>query len=422
MLRSDNIVVLAQAKLSGCVGPDDQNCLPIYDRLSSKANSLWAPVTRRGRWHGFAVNALTAAGAVVVTLLLLEGLFRLLPVATAPRVEPPTADNPIQRYVANSAFIWSLGWNFQGVVQGRTNAQGFVADYDYDAAATSPLVTVIGDSFVEAFAVGFRQSLTGRLQQALGTRGRAYAFAQAGSPLSQYIAYAMHACESYRPQRMVILIVGNDFDESVFATRLRNGIFHLHPRPDGGFDNVLTPLPPMRLIERIARSSALALYVFRNLGRGGLAPSLIIGKANAQAAGVGPFVGNTSADANARRVAEGEKVIDWFLGRLSDQTCLKPKDIVLAVDAMRPEVYDPARLAAARASYFGRMRAGVLAKGAARGFTVVDLEQAFAASFARDGERFEPLTDGHWNAHGHAVGAEAVLAALADWPPLSKAP
>lgn len=379
-------------------------------------------MTRLARWRGYAVNALTTAGAVLFALLVLEGLFRLLPVAAAPWVEPPTASNPIQRYVANSAFTWSLGWNFQGVVHGRTNAQGFVADYDYDPVAASPLMAVIGDSFVEAFAVGFPQSLTGRLQQALGTRGRAYAFAQAGSPLSQYVAYAKHACEAYRPQRMVVLIVGNDFDESIFAHRLRNGIFHLHPRADGGFDHRLTPLPPMRLIERIARSSALALYVFRNLGRGGLAPSLIIGKANAQAAAVGPFVGNTSADANARRVAEGEKVIDWFLGRLSDQSCLKPKDIVLAVDAMRPEVYDPARLAAARSSYFGRMRARVLAEGAARGFTVVDLEKAFAASFARDGQRFEPLTDGHWNAHGHAVAADAVVAALAGWPPLSKAP
>lgn len=371
-------------------------------------------------WRNFAVNALTAAGGIAFTLLLLEVLFRFLPVARAPWVEPPTAENPIQRYVANSPFTWSTGWNFQGVVHGRTNAQGFVASYDYDASAASPLVAVIGDSFIEAFAVGFPHSLTGRLQEALGAQGRAYAFAQAGSPLSQYVTYAKYACETYRPQRMVILIVGNDFDESVFANRIRNGIFHLHPR-DGGFDHILTPQPPMRLAERIARNSALALYIFRNLGRGGLAPALIIGKAHAQGGGVGPYVGNTSADAGAARVAEGEKLIEWFLGRLSDLACLKPRDIVLAVDAMRPEIYDPARLSAARSSYFGRMRAKVLADAASRGFTVVDLEQAFFASFARDGRRFEPLNEGHWNAHGHAIAAEAVQAALAGWPPLFKA-
>jgi hypothetical protein len=372
----------------------------------------------RRRLRSFAINAATVVGGLAVAVLLLELLFRMLPVAAAPRVEPPTANDPIQRYAANAPFTWSRGWNFQDVVRGRTNAQGFVADYDYDAAATSPLVAVIGDSFIEAFHVGFQKSLTGQVQQALGTRGRAYAFAQAGSPLSQYAAYASHVCATYRPQRMLLLVVGNDFDESVFASRLRNGIFHLHPRPDGSFEHILTPQPPMRWTERIARNSSLALYVFRNLGRGGLAPSMIISKANAQSSGVGPYVGNTSADVGAARVAEGEKVVDWFLDRLAN-SCLKPQDIVVVVDAARPEIYDPLRLNAARASYFGRMRAKLIGDGRSRGFTVVDLEQAFLASFARDGLRFEPFDDGHWNAHGHSVVAGAVLAALADWPPLA---
>lgn len=374
----------------------------------------------RRRLRSFAINAATAAGGLAVAVLLLELMFRMLPVAAAPRVEPPTVNDPIQRYAANAQFTWSRGWNFQDVVRGRTNAQGFVADYDYDAASASPLVAVIGDSFIEAFHVGFQRSLAGQLQQALGPRGRAYAFAQAGSPLSQYAAYATHVCATYRPQRMVFLIVGNDFDESIFANRIRNGIFHLHPRADGSFDNILTPQPPMRLSERLARNSSLALYVFRNLGRGGLAPSMIITKANAQS-GAGAYVGNTSADAGAARVAEGEKVIDWFLDHLT-KSCLKPQDIVLAIDAARPEIYDPLRLNASRASYFGRMRAKLIGDGRSRGFTVVDLEQPFLASFARDGQRFEPFDDGHWNAHGHAVAAGAVQAALADWPPPGKAP
>jgi hypothetical protein len=368
--------------------------------------------------RSFAINAATAVAGVAAAALLLELLFRMLPVAAAPRVEPPTVNDPIQRYAANAPFTWSRGWNFQDVVRGRTNAQGFVADHDYDAAATSPLVAVIGDSFIEAFHVGFQRSLTGQLQQALGARGRAYAFAQAGSPLSQYAAYATHVCATYHPQRMVFLIVGNDFDESIYANRLRNGIFHLHPKPDGSFEHILTPQPPMRLSERMARNSSLALYVFRNLGRGGFAPAMIIGRANAQSS-AGSFVGNTSADAGAVRVAEGEKVIDWFLGHLAN-SCLKPRDIVLAVDAARPEIYDPLRLNAAKASYFGRMRAKLIGDGRARGFTVVDLEQAFLASFAKDGQRFEPFDDGHWNVHGHSVAAGAVRAALADWPPLGQ--
>ena len=56
-------------------------------------------------------NILLMAGSLAVTLLALEMLLRLLPVASAPPVEPPSADNPIQRYVANQPFTWSLGWS-----------------------------------------------------------------------------------------------------------------------------------------------------------------------------------------------------------------------------------------------------------------------------------------------------------------------
>ena len=124
---------------------------------------------------------------------MLEIVLRFLPVAWAPPVQPPTADNPIQRYVPNTPFNWSLGWNFAIVTHKRTNAQGFVADHDYDAAGTTPLLAIAGDSFVEALLVPFAETLTGRLQAMLADRGRVYAFAQSGAPLSQYVAYAHHA-------------------------------------------------------------------------------------------------------------------------------------------------------------------------------------------------------------------------------------
>src|SRR5438093_3219959 len=107
------------------------------------------------------LNLLTVLASVVLTLLVPEVTLRFLPVAQAPPVEPPSADNPIQRYVANTPFTWSSGWDFENVVHGRSNAQGFLADYDYDSAAASPLVAVVGDSYVEALRVPFAQTLTG---------------------------------------------------------------------------------------------------------------------------------------------------------------------------------------------------------------------------------------------------------------------
>src|ERR671939_5289 len=171
----------------------------------------------------FVGNLLVIAASLLVAIAALEIVLRFLPVAWAPPVQPPTPDNAIQRYAASTPFTWSLGWNFSVVTHKRTNAQGFVADYDYDPSAASPLVAVAGDSFVEALQVPFSESLTGRLQAMLGDRGRAYAFSQSGSPLSQYVAYAAHACALYHPQRLVVVVISNDFDESIYAHRVRDG-------------------------------------------------------------------------------------------------------------------------------------------------------------------------------------------------------
>ena len=372
------------------------------------------------RLRAFFLNLATVVASVAFTLLILEGVLRLLPVAWAPPVEPPPADNPIQRYAANQSFTWSLGWNFHDVVRGRSNAQGFLADYDYDRAAASPLVAVVGDSFIEALRVPFAETLTGRLQAALGTRGRAYAFAQSGSPLSQYVAYAAHACAVYHPQRLVVVVVGNDFDESVYPHRRRNGIFHLYPRLDGGFDYRLTPLPRPSLAERILRRSALALYLMRNVGISDFISMIGINMAQAAEAGE-RYVGNTLAEADPARVAEGEAVIAWFLATLPGAACLSPGEIVLAVDAMRPQLYDDNALAAARSSYFGRMRAKLIADAAASGFRVIDMEVPMRADFVARHQPFEFANDSHWNSRGHAVAADAVRKALADWPPLAGA-
>jgi hypothetical protein len=373
------------------------------------------------RLRAFLLNLLTVTASVAFTLLVLEGVLRFMPVAWAPPVEPPTAENPIQRYAANQPFTWSLGWNFFHVVRGRSNAQGFLADYDYDRAAATPLVAVAGDSFIEALRVPFAETLTGRLQAALGTRGRAYAFAQSGSPLSQYVAYAAHACAVYHPQRLVVVVVGNDFDESVYAHRRRNGIFHLYPRPDGGFDHRLTPLPAPGLFERVARRSALALYLMRNVGiTNFIAETLRINLAQA-APRDNRYVGNTLSDANPARVAEGEQVIAWFVDTLPGAACLAARDIVLVVDAMRPDIYDENELKAARTSYFGLMRAKLIADAAAKGFVVVDMEAPLRAAYGAQPVPFEFLGDMHWDSRGHGVAAAAVLKALAGWPPLAGA-
>src|SRR5947209_15210073 len=205
------------------------------------------------------VNSALVIGSLAITLLVVETVLRVLPIDWKAPIFPPTADDPIQRYVPSAPFVSSIGWNLSFVVRGRTNAQGWLSDYDYDAAASTPLVAVVGDSYMEGWGVPFSQSVTGRLQAALGTRARVYVFAQSGAPLSQYVAYARHACAVYHPDRLVVSVVANDFDESLYARRSQNGFFHLHQRPDGRFDLKLTPFSSPTVIQNLARNSALAV-------------------------------------------------------------------------------------------------------------------------------------------------------------------
>jgi hypothetical protein len=267
---------------------------------------------------------------------------------------------------------------------------------------------------VEALTVPFPEKMTGRLQAMLGDRGRVYSFAQSGSPISQYVAYAAHACAIYHPQRMVVVVVGNDFDESVYGNRRRNGVYHLHPRADGGFDHKLTPLPPPGIVERVARRSALALYLMRNVEINRVLSNMGINLAQAEDAP--QYVGNTSADASPARIAEGERVIDWFLAGLPGAACLKPQEIVIVVDAIRPQIYDEEQLERARSSYFGILRAKLISEAKAKGFTVVDAEVPMRADYAAAHQVFEYPTDGHWNSHAHGVMAAAVRKALGNWP------
>jgi hypothetical protein len=276
----------------------------------------------------------------------------------------------------------------------------------------------VGDSFVEALQVPFTESLTGRLQAAMGERGRAYAFAQSGSPLSQYVAYVEHAAAIYRPQKVVVVVVENDFDESLHARRKRDGIYHLYPQAGGGFDFRLTPLPEPGLLERILRHSALALYLVRNVGVANLVHW--ISPKPAQAAEVSNTNAGNTETPDPAQIAEGKQVIAWFLTALPKAAALAPGDIVIAVDAMRPLLDDPTALTTARGSYFGQLRTKLMRDAKVQGFQVIDLDAVFRTAYRSDRVPLEFRTDRHWNAHAHAVVASSVIERLRGWAPFPR--
>lgn len=356
-------------------------------------------------------RVLLTAIAMMLPLVLLgavaEVVLQFLPVATGLRSQPVNAATPVFRFAPNRDFVWSVGPDFAIVNHGRTNNAGYVSDIDYDRDDRRPLLAVIGDSYVEALMVPWRQTVQARLAEAVAPEGRVYAFAASGAPLSQYLVFAAAAAQDFGATHLVIVVVGNDFDESLSTYKYGPG-FHLFvPGADGSLDLVRFDLAPSTL-RRLVQRSALARYVIFNL-QGNLAAArlrdMLLGAARANV-----FVGNVPAAADPERLRLSEAAIDRFLDLLPRMTGLAPDRVLLVLDGRRPELYTAEGLAATEGSYFARMRRSLIARASASGFGVIDLEPVFAAEHRRTGRRFEFEADAHWSGEGHRVAADAVMA------------
>ena len=335
----------------------------------------------------------------LILFLLLEVGLKFLPVNQGLASRPVDDANPILSFQPDRTSTWSKGWNFSIVNEVRSNNYGFISDYDYDPAEESPLLAVIGDSYVEAVMVPFGETVTGRLAARAEGAGRVYAFASSGSPLSQYLAYAGFARDRFHPDGLVVVVVGNDFDESLLSSGAPDGYHYFGDDGYGGLELVRRDLE-YGIGRRLLRRSDLLMYAVLNLNIGSLPDRL--GQAG------GDYAGNTRRKAAPERVAESDRVAEEFLNRLPAAAGLPAEKILLVLDGVRPDLYDRAARDAATASYWGVMRQHLAERALRFGYQVVDMEPIFRSRFDVDGRRFEFETDAHWNGYAHGLVAEAV--------------
>lgn len=344
--------------------------------------------------------------SLVAFLLLLELGFRLLPVNEGLRGLSVDEQNPVFRFTPHRESVYSRGWNFSIVNRVRTNNYGFINDHDYDPALTTPLLAVIGDSFVEAVMVPFAQTGVSRLADSVGASGRVYGFGTSGSSLSQYLAYARYVRDTFHPTALTVVIVGNDFDESLRTYKNEPGLHYFAESPGG--ELTLTRLDrPVPWWRDLVGGSSLAMYLYVNLEIRDVWKRFAY-RPGQSAISRPRFVGNTAAEATAERVADSDRVIDAFLRQLPGMAGLPVSRIALVVDAPRPELYDASALEAVSDSYFSIMRAHLIDRARAGGFEVLDMQPAFLADYAQRRLRFEYPDDNHWNGTGHEVFARVV--------------
>ena len=100
----------------------------------------------------------------------------------------------------------------------------------------------------------------------------------------------------------------------------------------------------------------------------------------------------------------GFKASEYFLDKLSQLRSSSKERIktILIVDADRNFIYSNGNK---KNSYFVQNRNYFINLAQSKGFTVIDLTNAFQQSFNQDGKYldFKVINDGHWNQRGHAL-------------------
>jgi hypothetical protein len=360
----------------------------------------------------FLFRAISIAAGIAVTLLALEIVLRFLPVNEGARAMPVNEAMPVPHFEPSRHFVWSKEWDFQIVNHVKTNNYGFINDQDYDPSVPTPLLAVIGDSFVEALMVPYRETLSGRLASHAGSSRRVYSFGASSAPLSTYLAFAQYAKAHFHPTALVVVVVGNDFDESLFKYKTEPGHHYFVRQPDG--EMVLRRLDYVPTISReIARRSALFRYLALNTGT--LArmnqwryAALTPASPSEGESQLSRYVGNTLATVEDERVTDSKQAVDAFLEQLPAMAGVPPGRILFVVDGIRPYVYR-LDIQPPAGSYFELMRRYFAGQARKAGYEVIDLHPLFAEHFQKHGRPFEYPTDGHWNSLGHQVSFEAVV-------------
>ena len=326
-------------------------------------------------------------------------------------------DDPIVRHRPNETWLHSIAWNFVIVNEQRTNNAGWASRIDYVREADTPLLAFVGDSFVEANQLPWPETCHGRLSTRLEGQVRVYSFGHGSAPLSQYLGYAEHVRDTYRPAALVIPIIENDFDQS-FRNLLKSTRHHMFfafdEQPDGELVLVRPALPPSESpFERMGRwlrnNSSLLRYRFHHV-RAQLLPSwdVFLGGDPTGARRESAFSPTAPAGEHPEVVKLAYRATDAFLRMLPERSGLDPDRIVFVVDGLRPRHYTEDWKHEFDGSYYDVVRRYFMKQARAGGFEVIDMQPVFVDHYRSHQQAFNWVRDKHWNSVGHGLCAEQV--------------
>jgi hypothetical protein len=338
---------------------------------------------------------LVAAG-VIGFLLLLEAMFRLLPVSTS-TLTGYYFDPHILTYPAHHEWRSATGWDLRNAQVMRSNNFGFVAEHDF--VRNEHAIALIGDSYVEASMLPAADRLGAQLERALKGRRPVYAMGSPGTALLDYAERVRFARQRLGIRDVVILMERGDVRQSLCGS----GNVHyacLEPQSlAAATDRRHSPT----LVKRLLRHSALAQYLTSQLK---LEPMRLWTRLFSRTSPVGPAppsgsAGSVGASESSFRVVDA--VFRAFMERVQTST---PGRTVIVLDSPRHGGAMTSTRETSERRYFLS-----LARGA--GFAVVDTEPLYRAHYQRSSLSLDVSPqDGHLNSLGLQIIAQAAAKAL----------
>lgn len=361
-----------------------------------------------GRPSQTSLKIFTVFLSLTLCALLLEGALWFFPVRSYIPFQPVTPDSPVVRYEPHKTYDYSLGWDFRGVNHGRTNAQGFVSDFDYQMDDTRPLIAVIGDSFIEGMMVPFKDTVQEHLHKDLDDKFRVYNFAIGGSPLSEYLAFAEYARDNYHPGFVIVNVVLNDFDESLPEYKNKPRFQYFVADDAGNLTPQLIADYHPSLIKELLSRSALVRYLYFHLYISNIFNRIDFAvrqdKVKTPAAGLT----KSKESPDDRKTELSKLATDAFLRLLPQRSGLSKNRILIVVDGVRDGIYSGTVNEKMKKTLFGNMRTYLINNARQQGFEVLDLQPVFEKHYAEHGQIFDFGTDAHWNALAHGIVAQEI--------------
>ena len=375
---------------------------------------------------GLLASLLLVPASLLVLLLASELFFRF--VVPAPDLPAPAfIDGVLRHRPGQRGMYWSAPFGQEDVrAPFCINAQGWnSARADYPLARTPgrQRIALVGDSYVEALQVPPDQSMAEGLERELGAGAEVYRYGASGAPLSQYLHMARKAALPAGPDVLVVLLVHNDFDESwrdvpgmytKSFLRLRLGQGQDQGLNQGkDADSSVTELPPapyrQGLTSRIRDLSA----TWRYLAYGRQVRFEALRRLLLPQEQQGRFQANIDISDLAGREALDRRATAYLFGRLAAESAQAGVRLLLVMDGVRAPI-ELGERGSSPDDNVGALRLNRMAAEEAARLSIpfLDLHPVFVEDFGQRHQSFAFKTDGHWNAHAHALAARAVAVRL----------